>query len=140
MRRLTVGCLVAVTLGLVSAGCDNVPTTPTVPDVNVDVVTETFAGTIGPNGAQTFTFSTGSSGFLTANLRVFAPETDLTVGLAIGTFNGITCQSIITNDTAVQGQSVAGNASAAGTLCVRISDARATLTQTNAFEIVVIHP
>jgi hypothetical protein len=140
MRRLTVGCLVAVTLGLVSAGCDNVPSTPTAPDLTPDVVTETFAGTIGPNGAQTFTFSTGSSGFLTANLRVFAPETDLTVGLAIGTFNGITCQSIITNDTAVQGQSVAGNASAAGTLCVRISDTRTTLTQTNAFEIVVIHP
>ena len=140
MRRLTVGCLVALTVGLVSAGCDNVPNTPTTPTLTPDNITETFAGTIGPNGAQTFTFGTTSSGFLTATLKALAPETDLTVGLAIGTFNGVTCQSVITNDTALAGQAVTGNASAAGTLCVRIYDARQTLTQTNLFEIVVVHP
>jgi hypothetical protein len=140
MRRLTVGCLVALTVGLVSAGCDNVPSTPTTPTVPADNVTETFAGTIGPNGAQTFNFTTSSQGFLTATLTALAPEGDLTVGLAIGTFNGVTCQSIITNDTAAQSTAVSGNASAAGSLCVRIYDARQTLTQTNVFEIVVIHP
>jgi hypothetical protein len=140
MRRLTVGCLVALTVGLVSAGCDNVPSTPTTPTGPAETITETFVGTVGPNGAQTFTFQTTSQGFLTATLTAFAPDTGLTVGLAIGTFNGITCQSIITNDTAQQNATVTGNASAAGSLCVRIYDARQTLTQTNLFEIVVVHP
>lgn len=140
MRRLFAGGLVALTMAVVSAGCDKTPDTPTTPTTPTTTVTETFSGTIGPNGAQTFTFSTSAAGFLTATLKTLSPESAIQVGLALGTFNGVTCQTLIVNDTAVQGLAVTGNATAAGSLCVRIYDARSTVTQQNTFEIVVVHP
>jgi len=60
--------------------------------------------------------------------------------MALGTFNGVSCQHQIANDALNVGQAVTGNASGAGNLCVRIFDARATVTQLNTFEIVVVHP
>ena len=139
MRRVSVGCLAVLTAALLSGGCDQeINTTPTTP-TNPTLVTETFAGTITPNGAQTFTFAITSAGTLTASLRTFGPDS-ITIGLALGTFNGVSCQHQIANDVLNIGQAVTGSASGAGTLCVRIYDARATVTQLNAFEILVIHP
>jgi hypothetical protein len=140
MRRLIGGVALIGTLAVSAAGCDpqttnsgNTPTLPTVP------VTESFSGTVTVNGAQTFAFQALSSGVVQATLKTFSPETDLKVGLAIGTFNGVTCQQILVNDSAIAGISVIGSVATASNLCVRIYDV-GQLTQANAFEITVIHP
>ena len=138
MRRL-IGVALVATLGVAAAGCDpqtantTPPTTPTVP------VTESFSGTVTVNGAQQFAFLALSSGFVQATIKTFGPETDLKVGLAIGTFNGVTCQQVLVNDAAGQGITVTGSVATAANLCVRIYDV-GQLTQANSFEITVIHP
>lgn len=139
MRSLTGGVVLAVALGLVAAGCNNNIPTSTTPTTPTTTVTEAFSGTVSPNGAATFFFSTGA-GFLTATLKTLNPDSTIQIGLALGTWNGVTCQTTIVNDQATQGQAVSGNASAAGGLCVRIFDANGTVLQPNTFEIVVVHP
>src|SRR6187455_2676340 len=98
MRRVSVGCVAVLTAALLSGGCDQeINPTPTTPSTPTPTVTETFAGTITPNGAQTFTFTTTSAGFLTAQLRTFGPD-EISIGMALGTFNGVSCQHQIAND------------------------------------------
>jgi len=133
------GALVAA-LSVGAAGCDpevvNEPDpiqTPTVP------VTESFAGTIGVNGAQTFVFQALGAGFVQATIKTFSPEVEMKVGFAIGTYNGITCAEVLTNDTAAQGITITGSVATPAALCVRLRDV-GQLTQQNTFEITVIHP
>jgi len=140
MWRLIGGLAIVGALAVSVSGCDPSTTnnispvpTPTLP------VTETFVGTVGVNGAQTFAFQALSSGFVTATIKTFGPETDMKVGMSIGTFNGVTCQEILTNDSAAQGITITGSVATAAALCVRIRDVD-QLTQVNAFEITVIHP
>ena len=140
MRRLMGSAVLLAALGVASAGCepeiineDSPLPTPTVP------VTETFAGSVTVNGAQTFAFQALSAGFVQATITTFGPETAQKVGFAIGTYNGITCQQILTNDEARQGITITGSVASAAALCVRIFDV-GQLTQQNTFEITVIHP
>src|SRR5262249_9021407 len=88
LRRSTMSRLrflaVAFALGTVACGSDTTtPTTPTTPTT----VTDTFAGTLTPNGGVTQTFTTAASGTITATLTTLAPNSTLIVGLALGTFN-----------------------------------------------------
>jgi hypothetical protein len=141
MRRLTGSVVFALSLALIGAGCDssstNTPTTPTVPTLPT---TESFTGSIAPGGAVTFSFIAISAGYVQATLSKLDPETQTEVELALGTWNGSSCALSITNPTATQGITVTGYANSAATLCVRMADAKATLTRSNAFEITVIHP
>lgn len=143
MRRLIRGSVLVGTLAVAAAGCDpqNVNTgspipTPTVP------VTETFSGTLTVNGSQTFAFQALGSGTVQATIKTFSPETDAKVGLAVGVYNGVTCATspALTNDTAGQGITVTAQVATAAALCVRINDSQGQMTQSNVFEITVIHP
>ncbi|HXT70846.1 MAG TPA: hypothetical protein VN700_13885 [Vicinamibacterales bacterium] len=131
------------TLALVAAGasaCDGGgTTTPTTPTTPTTTVTETFAGSITTNGAASFTFPTGAAGSVTATLRTITPVSTIQLSLALGTWNGISCQVVLTNDRATSGGSVTGNVSGSGTLCVRIADI-GQVAGTSGFEIVVVHP
>ena len=138
-RFLLLPALAVLVLG--GAGCDNgdddtdpPPTTTPSP-----TITETFAGSIATNGAASFTFPTNASGSVTATLRSLTPVTTIQVSLALGTWNGTSCQIVLTNDRASQGGSVIGNVSGAGTLCVRIADI-GQISGTTGFEVVVVHP
>ena len=141
MRRL-MGTVALVAILATAAGCgnQNLPTTP-VPTPTIPV-TESFSGTLTVNGAQTFAFQALSAGTIQASIKSFAPETDLKVGLSIGTFNGVTCATTpaLSNDNAGQGIAVTANVATAANLCVRIYDSLGQITQPNAFEITVIHP
>jgi len=140
MRRLIGSAALVAALSVGAAGCDPetvnegspIPT-PTVP------VTESFSGSIGVNGAQTFAFQALSSGFVQATIKTFGPETAMKVGFSIGTYNGITCAQILTNDEARQGITITGSVATAAALCVRLYDV-GQLSQVNSFEITVIHP
>ena len=67
------------------------------------------------------------------------PDNGLAVGFALGTWNGVACQIVIADDSAAQGDTVAGGASRTGNLCVRIYDV-GNLTEATAYEILVVHP
>lgn len=130
---------VLLVAALCAGGCDNTvenPTTPTTPTMT----TETFTGTINTNGAATHQFAVGARGTVTATLTEVTPDPTVKVGFALGTWNGNTCQIVLTRDDAVQGQVIEGTASGTGTLCVRIHDPNGTLTAPLTYKLSVEHP
>jgi hypothetical protein len=135
MRRLAVLALAAA---LTAAACsNNTPTTPTTP--NTPTTTDTFSGTLTPSSGNTFTFITARSGSITSTLTSLGPDSGLTVGMLLGSWNGNACAVQIVKDNAVQGSTILGAASAAGSLCVRIYDV-GNLTGPVDFQMTVIHP
>jgi hypothetical protein len=131
--------VLALTLVLGACGDDD-PTTPTTP-TTPPTVTDTFSGTINQNGAATHEFSTQASGTVTATLSTLAPDSTAVIGLSLGTWNGSSCQLVITNDRATQGSVVTGGVSSFGSLCVRIYDVGSvTSAQPFAYEVTVVHP
>ena len=140
MRRVTfLPLTLMAVLTLASMACDSGENTPTTPTTPGPTITETFAGTVTQNGAATFTFNTSVSGIVTATLKTIAPVTTAQVGLALGTWNGVTCKVELANDRITAGLAVTGQVNAAGSLCVRIYDV-GQLTETSTFEVVVVHP
>jgi hypothetical protein len=134
LRALMLAAAVAV------AGCDNdvENQTPTEPP---PTVTETFEGTINPNGAATHTFSVSVGGTVSATLLQLSPDPAIAVGFAIGTWNSTSdaCQLVISNDNATQGVILNGNASRGGLLCTRIFDT-GRLAAPVSYTISVTHP
>jgi hypothetical protein len=133
------GLAVMVALAAGAAACDSDDTTPPTTPTQPTLVTETFVGTLSPGGAATFAFSVTTAGGISASLRSLAPDSGVQVGLSLGTWNGVSCQVVLTNDQATVGQGITGAASAAGHLCVRVFDV-GQLTQVSTFEITVAHP
>jgi hypothetical protein len=129
--------VVAVALGFWACGSNTTttPTTPTTPQTT----TETFDGTLNPNGAKTFPFTVLAAGTVTATLTTVSPDATVAVGLALGTWNGTACQIVLANDNAIQGAVVIGSASTAGNLCTRVYDV-GNLTDVASFVVTVEHP
>jgi len=128
-----------------AAGCDTQDpfATPTQPYTPLSA-TETFSGTMNRNGAATFAFGTTGTGYITATVSVLGadsgnPDSAVTLGVALGTWNGATCQIVIANDRAAQGHVVTGQTSTAGSFCVRAYD-NGNLVGTAAYELQVTHP
>lgn len=143
MARTLHGILSAAALAGALWACDNgTPTSPTSPTTTTtpSTATETFEGTLAPNGGRTFSFTANAAGTVTATLTRIEPDGAVTVGLALGTWNGTTCQIVLANDNAVQGTVVTGAVSSAGPLCVRVYDAAGTLAGSIAFVVTVVHP
>ncbi len=139
MRRSIHLTLLVIAVALGFWACNN--TTPTTPTTTPPpTTTETFPGTLNPNGAKTFTFNTVLAGTLTATLTSISPDSTLAIGLALGTWNGTSCQVVLANDSALQGTVLTGAASGAGTLCVRVYDAAGALTANEDFVVTVVHP
>lgn len=125
---------------LAAAGCESTAepsgtdstTTPT-------VITETFVGTVAVNGAATFSFGVTASGSVTAAYKNISPTAGSTMGLALGIWSTSgTCNVVIANDNAILNSGVVGNASAAGTLCVRAYDV-GRLSATQTVELTITH-
>jgi hypothetical protein len=141
MRKLSGSVAFVLSLALAGAGCDpqttNTPTTPTTPTVPT---TETFTGSIGPTGAVTFPFIAKAAGYVQASIKTLNPELTAELELGLGTWNGAACGLTVVNPAASQGITVTAYANTAAQLCVRMADAKAVLTQSNTFEITVVHP
>jgi hypothetical protein len=127
----------ALALAAMTACGDDTPTTPTTP--TPETVTETFSGTVNPNGAATHTFTTATAGPVQVTLTAIGPDSSVISGLALGEWNGTGCQERIANDAAVQTTVILGNVSQAGQLCVRVRDV-GRFTGTTTYEITVVHP
>lgn len=139
MRRLNLTrALVAVALATASIACDDPgPTAPTPVTPVVEYVTETYSGVLARNGAVTFPFVV-SAGNATATLTTLEPST-VALGLSLGTWNGISCAAVISNDNAGQFTQLVGTAGQGGTLCLRIHDV-GRLTAPIKFTVAVVHP
>lgn len=138
-RRLIVPALAALTLSLALAACgSDEPTTPTTPTTPT-AVTETYADTLGRNGARTHNFSSAASGTVTATLTTLGPDSALVIGFSLGTWNGSSCQIVLAKDDATQGTVLTGGVSSFGSLCVRIYDVGNIIVPIN-YEITVVHP
>ena len=119
------------------AGCGDEPTAPEDPETPV-VVSETFSGTVTVNGAFTQQFTVGRAGEVSAQIVALAPDDTVTLGFTLGTWNGLACQAVISNDAAKLQTAVLGIANAPGTLCVRIHDVGG-LTAATTFDVTVQH-
>jgi hypothetical protein len=139
MYRQTVRVL-PVLVALAFAGCDSqdpfeIPTSPDPPPI----ITETFNGTVTPNGAQAHVFATQASGSVTATLKFLVPDPAVPMGFALGTWNGANCALVITKTDAVENTVIIGAVSALGNLCVYIHDV-GNLSAPTEYEIEVLHP
>jgi hypothetical protein len=119
---LAASLLVAASLLIAGCGNDPIedPTEPTAPTL----INEAIAGTLTVNGAATHPFIVQRAGTVSASLTGLAPDDTVTIGLAIGTWNGTACSIVIANDNAtlITARAVVGTATATGAFCVRVYD------------------
>lgn len=138
MLRLIARAVPLVLAIVLASACGNDPVaTPTTP--TPDPITETFAGTITPNGAATHTFSSSAAGSVSATLVAVGPDSAIVIGFSLGTWNGTACTTVIANDTATQSAVIIGNVTQAGQLCMRIYDV-GRFTEPVTYEVTVVHP
>ena len=116
MRLTAARIALVLAFALIMMGCgDDDPVTLPTPPVQ-PTVTETFTGTLTINGAITHSFVTGSFGTVTSTLTVVTPDTTV-LGMALGTWNGISCQLIIAADRKASRLSAVGVMKSAGLSC-----------------------
>jgi hypothetical protein len=127
-----------VAFALSAVACGGSTTTAPTPATPV-TVTDTFAGTLNPNGAFSYQFTTAASGTVTATLATLAPNSTLIVGIALGTFTQNACQIVLSKDSATQSSFIVGQASQANTYCVRIYDV-GNVVDPATYELQVNHP
>lgn len=139
MRRLLIRGVCAGVIAIGAMACEDtpVPTQPT-PETPV-TVTDTFNGSLTPNGAATFTFTVAAAGNVTATLTTLQPNATTAIGLSLGTWSGVACQEVLSKDDAVQGSSIIGAVSTPTTICVRVRDV-GKLTAPLTFTLTVLHP
>jgi YD repeat-containing protein len=136
-RPIPVLALMLLLAPLAACG-DDAPDNPTSPDSPISV-TEKFEGTLTPNGGITHPFGVQRAGIISAKLTALTPDDTVIIGMSLGTWNGSTCQLIITNDKAAVNNSVTGTAQQTGQFCVRVYDASGALTAATDYAIDVTH-
>ena len=134
-RSITVSALM-LAAALVTAGCaeDDLPTTPTDPPTEI---TESIAGTLTPNGGRTHTFAVQRAGDVTARVDSLTPAA--TIGISLGPMSVQACSARVSQDNASATTTLAGQASSAGTFCLRVYDSQGTLTGPVAYAITLRH-
>lgn len=140
LRRFVFGLLPFAALTLAAAGCsntdDNVLGSVTGPATAID----TFSGTLSVNGAKTFPFVVQAPGPISAIVTSLSPDSTQLIGVALGTWNGSSCQIVLSNDSSLVQTTVSGQAAALGNFCVRIYDSTGVLPQVESFVVEVTHP
>jgi hypothetical protein len=134
----TIRAVVVAVLASGAVGCDE--DTPTTPTNRRDPVTETFTGEVTQNGAKTHTFSTASSGTVTATLKEVAPDSALVIGFNLGNWDGTSCQLVFSNTQATKGAVLTGTMSGIGNLCVIVNDVGNISATPASYTVEVVHP
>ncbi len=122
------------------AACSDDPgenPTPT-PPTQAEITEPPFTGTLTINGGATTPFTTIAAGTVTAIIDSLQPTPNVAIGVALGTWNGTSCQWIVANDNAGVGSGIAGFASGPGNLCARVYDV-GKLTETVTFTVTIKH-
>jgi len=112
---------------LTTGACSNDTLSSLTTPTNPTIFTDTFTGTLSQNGSFTHSFTTASLGAVTVTIVSLTPNASQIVGLSLGVWNGSACSTSpqtggSSSDTATSGSSITLNASAAGSLCVRLYD------------------
>jgi len=111
------------------------PTTP-----SNTPTTDTFNGSLAPNGSLVFEFSVATAGSVAVTLTTVSPATTSPLGLGVGQSSNGSC-TIVTSTT---GATAAGSPQLSatenpGNYCVKVSDA-GSLTTTSTVTVTVTHP
>lgn len=112
---------------------------PTTPSTNTST-TDTFNGTLAPNGSLVFTFSVATAGSVAVTLTAVSPATTGPLGLGVGPSSDGNCT--IANSTS--GATAGGSSQLSamenpGNYCVKVSDAGSLMT-TSTVTVTVMHP
>jgi hypothetical protein len=142
-RRCVRAILVAVAV-LAMGACSNDTLSSLTTPTNPTIFTDTFTGTLSQNGSFTHSFTTANLGAVTVTIVSLAPSASQIVGLSLGVWNGSACSTSpqtggSSSDTATSGSSITLNASAAGSLCVRLYDV-GFITAPVLYTLQVTHP
>jgi uncharacterized membrane protein len=117
---------VAVLLASSLWACNNstttIPTTPTTPTTPAEKVTETFTNTLELGATDYYGFSAKSAGIVTTTVTSLSPDSAATIGVAVGTFDGLSCTPVVVTETAKVGSVLIGTATAAVNLCLKVYD------------------
>ena len=144
MYRLNARAILLAVAVLATGACSNDTlssvTTPTTPVT----FTDTFTGTLSRNGSFTHSFTTASLGAVSASIVNLQPTSSQIVGLSLGVWNGTACSTSpatggSSSDIATTGSSITLNATAAGSLCVRLYDV-GFITDPVLYTLQVTHP
>ena len=143
MYRPYVRAILAVAV-LATGACSNDTLSSLTTPTNPTIFTDTFTGTLSQNGSFTHSFTTASLGAVTVTIVGLAPNSSQIVGLSLGVWNGSACSTSpqtggSSSDTATTGSSITLNASAAGSLCVRLYDV-GFITAPVLYSLQVTHP
>ena len=122
---------------LTMAACDNGLTTTT--PTSTATTSETFTGTLTKNSGVTHQFAATARGTVTATLSKIDPDSDQTIGVSLGTWNGVSCQIILANDSAIVGSALVGTVSGVGNLCLRVYDV-GKISTSEDYAVDVVHP
>jgi len=135
-RLLSLGmCVSVVVLGTVACGNDltSLETGPT------QIITESFTGTLNPNGGTTHPFIATGKGAVQATLTEVGADNTAVVGLSLGNWTGASCLISAANDNAIATFPLTATVTAAGQLCARVYDTKG-LTEPTSYTLQVIHP
>jgi len=121
---------------LLTAACSEDPAqVPTQPEPVP--VTVTFDGTLTVNGSAVHVFTVERAGGVTAQM-IEASIDNVTIGMSLGTWNGVACQLIIASAAAKEGDLIAGTAQTVGNFCLYLND-NGTLAAPVDYTIQVVH-
>jgi hypothetical protein len=84
-------------------------------------ITESFSGNLNVNGARTHSFAVDRAGTVTATVKTLS-NSAATLGVSLGTWNGVACAIIISNTAAILNTTVTGTATSSGQFCVWLND------------------
>ncbi len=101
------------------------PTTP-----STVTQTETVTGTVTTSETKVHTFAV-RPGLVTATLTALGPEGVPPIGIGLGTWDFISCNAVVNNPSAIQGNRVVGTASSSTVICLKVFDT-GNLTDTTA--------
>ena len=141
VSRLCLSILIPASLMFASA-CTNALNdllgTPTTSSSNP--TTDTFNGSLAPNGSLVFTFSVSTAGSVAVTLTTVSPATAGPLGLGVGPSSNGTCRiSNATSGVTAGGSPQLSATENPGTYCVKVSDA-GTLLTTSTVTVTVTHP
>ena len=140
--RLFLSLLIAASVMITSA-CTNplgdLFNNPTSPSTNTST-TDTFNGTLAPNGSLVFTFSVATAGSVAVTLTAVSPATTGPLGLGVGpSSNGNCTIANSTSGATAGGSSQLSATENPGNYCVKVSDAGSLIT-TSTVTVTVMHP
>jgi hypothetical protein len=144
VRRLFLSLLIPALI-LITSACSNPfkdlfggDDSTTAPSPNS--TTDTFNGTLAPNGSLVFTFSVATAGNVAVTLTSVTPATTSPLGLGVGSYSSGNCT--VANSTSGVIAAASPQLSAmqsAGASCVKVSDAGG-LAAASTVTVTVAHP